>query len=299
MIAAVPLSIVEQAITWAEEGARVVLVTLVAIEGSSSRALGAQMAVTHDGRAIGSFSGGCIEDAIVGEAREVLDAGQGRVVRYGIGSPYIDVRLPCGGGIDLMFTPSPSLDVLRGVRDRLHARQRVTLMIAPDGVGEQGPGFALALSPPLRVLAFGHGEDFTALVQLAHHFGALVEAFSPMERDVDLLQGKGLCATRLTHLTQVPEVVGDDWTAAVFLFHDRDWEEVLLPHVLSRPAFFYGAVGSRRTHAARLERLRAQGVEEETAARIKGPVGLIAATRDPATLAMSVLAEVVEAYVKV
>ena len=111
MIAPHPLAILEQALAWIAQGQRVALVTLVGIEGSTSRGLGSQMAVAEDGRFAGSFSGGCIEDAIVAEARDVLAARTGRTVRYGAGSPYIDVRLPCGGGIDLCFTPDPDARV--------------------------------------------------------------------------------------------------------------------------------------------------------------------------------------------
>ena len=63
-----------------------VLVTLVGIAGSSPRALGAQMVVRSDGDYRGSFSGGCIEAAIVGEARSILRAGESRIVRFGAGS---------------------------------------------------------------------------------------------------------------------------------------------------------------------------------------------------------------------
>jgi len=61
---------------------------------------------------------------------------------------------------------------------------------------------------------------------------------------------------------------------------------------LASPAFYIGAVGSRRTHAARLDALREQGVDEEALGRIAGPIGLIPATRDPSALAVSVLAGV-------
>ena len=107
-----------------------VLVTLTGIEGSTSRALGAQLAVRADGSYLGSFSGGCIEAAVVAEALAVLAEGRGRTVRYGVGSPFIDIRLPCGGGIDLLFTPRPDLAALRRVLESLEARQPAALDVA-------------------------------------------------------------------------------------------------------------------------------------------------------------------------
>ena len=91
-------------------------------------------------------------------------------------------------------------------------------------------------------------------------------------------------------------LVADAWTAIVCLFHDHDWEGPLLAQALGTPAFYVGAMGSRKTHAARLEGLRALGVAEADAARIVSPIGLIPSSRDPETLALSTLCQVVAAY---
>lgn len=299
MIAASPLAILEQALAWAELGETVALVTLVGIEGSASRSLGTQMAVTSSGQSIGSFSGGCIEAAIVAEAQQMLEVGFGRTVRFGLGSPYIDVRLPCGGGIDLLFTPRPSPAVLQDVIDQLRARQSSQLFVSAEGVAGEPPGFALNLFPPLRIVAIGQGEDLSAFVRLAAHFGAEIETKSPQETLVAQLRQQGHAARHLSHLNEFEELAGDPWTAIVFLFHDRDWEDALLPHVISQPALFCGAVGSRRTHAARVQRLRAAGCNEAALARLSGHIGLIPATRDPATLAISILAEIADRYAQV
>lgn len=80
---------------------RCALVTLVSIEGSSPRPLGAQMAVSETGDWVGYLSGGCIERTVVTEALDALALGRNRRVRYGKGSPYIDINLPCGSAIEL------------------------------------------------------------------------------------------------------------------------------------------------------------------------------------------------------
>ena len=293
MIAATPLAILAQALVWLDRGEEVALVTLVGIEGASSRALGAQMAITAAGEAIGSFSGGCIEGAIIAEAQQALARSEGRMVRFGAGSPYIDVRLPCGGGIDLAFTPHPARDVIAGAVADLQARQPVCLHVAPNGVAPDGDGFALRLIPSLRVLAFGQGEDFQAFLRLAHAYGADVEGYTPSAP-----QAKALPAHLLTHAGRAPQVQSDPWTAMVFLFHDRDWEDALLPAMLRLPALFCGAIGSRKTHAARLSRLREMGCEEAHLVALKGHIGLIPATRDPAALAVSILAQIVLEYTR-
>lgn len=277
-----------------------VLVTLVGIEGSSSRAIGTQMAVLADGRHVGSFSGGCIEAAVVAEALAVLrEGGAGRVVRYGSGSPYIDIRLPCGGGIDLLFTPRPDAAVLTEALDLLQRRRPATLALDLHGatVGRHGGGaFLRRYDPPLRLVAIGQGEDLAALARLAAGFGVAVEALVP-DRDLAApVAVPGIVLHRLHTTALLPPIATDPWTAIVFLFHDRDWEEFLLPQALALPGFYHGAIGSARTHRARVAALQAVGVPTPRIAALRGTIGLIPATRDPATLALSILAELVQDY---
>ncbi len=282
LIAARPVDALRLIQRGARDGVDGVLVTLVGIEGSSSRAVGTQMAVLADGRAVGSFSGGCIERTIVAEALDVLAAGHPRTVRYGAGSPYIDVRLPCGGGIDLLFTPRPDHAAIAQVLAQLDGRKPATLQL---GAHTQ------AYVPTLRLIALGHGEDLLALVRLARAYGIQVCAYAPAEEagiDQDVLP--------LTPRPRLPALAGDPWSAVVFLFHDRDWEEFLLPQALDIPAFYHGAVGSSRTHRARIDALRAGGVPHARIDALRGSIGLIPGTRNPAALALSILAELVQDY---
>lgn len=173
------------------------------------------------------------------------------------------------------------------------------MTLSAQGVDRGGPGVRLSLSPPLRIVAFGQGDDLAAFLRLSACFGAALEAHTP---DADLagaLRAEGLSVQHLTQLRALPELAGDDWTAFVFLFHDHDWESAIIPHVLQLPSLFCGAIGSIRTHAARLARLRESGVAQAGLDRLRGHIGLIPATRDPATLALSILAEVGAAYAAV
>lgn len=305
MIATTPVDILRFLAERADEAVPCVLVTLVAIEGGSSRAVGAQMAVAADGRRIGSFSGGCIEDAVVTEALETLDESWGRVVRYGVGSPYIDLRLPCGGGIDLLFTPRPDPAAIGEVLAALDGRCSTALTLDCDRVamaGESlprawdGKSLVHAYQPPLRVIVLGQGEELTAFARLGSAFGAQIDAYTTDDRDTALLTSQGVAVTKLTSRKTLPAIASDPWSAVVFLFHGRDWEEYLLPQAIGLPAFYTGAIGSRQTHSARLEALATAGVSAERIKSLRGHIGLIPATRDPATLALSVLGEIVADY---
>jgi xanthine dehydrogenase accessory factor len=305
MVATTPPDILRFLAARADEGVECVLVTLVAVIGGSSRGVGTHMAVAADGRRIGSFSGGCVEDAVASEALETLRDGWGHVVRYGVGSPYIDIRLPCGGGIDLLFTPRPDPDVIKAAVALLDSRRPAHLRFGCDAVTLEsdlssgvwdGETLTHSYQPSLRIHALGQGEDLTAFTKLADAFGAQVHALCPEAATCAELEAAGVTATHVATRTTLPLATSDPWSAIVFLFHGRDWEEHLLPQALALPAFYHGAIGSRRTHAARLQALQDAGVPQDRIERLRGHIGLIPATRDPATLALSVLGEVVAEY---
>jgi xanthine dehydrogenase accessory factor len=286
---------------------RCVLVTVTDVTGASTRSPGAHLAVSEDGRFAGSISGGCVEAAVVAEAIDVLKADEPRQVRFGAGSPYLDIRLPCGGGVDLMFSP---LEAAFGARalGLLDRRQplRITLPFAgaADVTGTEG-GFSITIGtecvevthiPPLRLALIGHGATVDSLAVLAGASAADVAVLSSDADQIARALERGDTGELLTMPTMSPGFRSDDWTGLVFLFHDHDWEPRLLARMLEQDAFFIGAMGSRKTHADRVEALRALGVAPAAIDRIVAPIGLIPSMRDPETLAVSILAQVVGAY---
>lgn len=308
MIATTPADILRFVQARTGEGRATVLVTLTAIEGSSPRAIGAQMAVAEDGQYAGSFSGGCIEAAVVAEAIGTLADGHARLVRFGAGSPYLDIRLPCGGGIDLLFNPRPDPRAIAEALARHDRREVAELQLSEDGVhpgiwaGERGlvgwnrDSFHVRYLPRLRIVAMGQGEELLALARLGAAFGADIGVVTPDGRALAELEAGGFDAVRLATRTTLPPIATDPWTAILSVFHDRDWEEELLPRALHLPAFYIGAIGSRRTQELRRDALREAGLSEHIRRKLRTSVGLIPATRDPATLALSALSEIVQEY---
>lgn len=307
MITASATDILRFALTRLDNGIATALVTLVGIEGSSPRALGAQMAVAVNGDYVGSFSGGCIEAAVVAEAIASIGDGLPRQVRFGKGSPFIDIRLPCGGGIDLLFAPMPAQAALEVILSR-HERRELSTLCLSDGelfaqrdderdcsTGWRDGAFLVSYPPAMRLLALGQGEELVALARLSDAFGVDVHALSPDARALNQLAEAGIEATRLVARTE-KLFQTDAWTAILFLFHDRDWEEYLLPKALDAPAFFIGAIGSPQTQRARLTKLSDEGVGTVARNRLRTAVGIIPSTRDPATLALSILAQLAEEY---
>lgn len=294
-----------------DAGERVALATVTDVTGSSVRNPGAQMAVSESGAYAGTLSGGCIERAVIGEAQAAIAARAPHCIAYGAGSPVIDIRLPCGGRVDLLFTPLEGTEGIVGdVLSAHNAREAVSLSlpVSADTPPALGPDrqtawsadastFTMRLPPPLRLVIAGHGGTVEALLALAHPMGITCEVLTPEPDIVARLSQDSRVAARLLDTPRdTAGIAGDPWTAFVFFFHDHDWESALLAHALAQPSCYIGAMGSRKTHAERLASLRAMGVSDADAARIVAPIGLIPSSRDPETLALSTLAQVVERY---
>ena len=251
------------------------LCTIVGIEGSFSRRLGAQLAVLPDGSTVGDLADGCLESQL---ATDLVQSASKRVVRYGRGSSTIDFRLPCGGGLDILLDPAPDRVACRSALKTLQSRRPARLSIV---VGEHL--FERTYLPSLKLVVFGEGPEIAAVASLCAAMKINVEVLS---RD-DLTLGE-----------RVANVCYDPWTACLLLFHDHEWELALLEQALASDAFYVGAQGGERARSDRTLALAARGVPEEQIARLTSPVGLLPACKSPRTIALSALSEIVGCYEK-
>ncbi len=260
---------------------------------------GTHMGVAEDGCFAGSLSGGCIENAVVAEALAALAAAAPRQVRFGAGSPYVDIKLPCGGGLDLHFQPLGGPELAEQACAAIAAR--APFSIAVDGEARFVSGWhtgegVFGRWPALRLQIAGHGATVEALAKLAGALELESHVLTPDPRILAMLGGQGFDATRLERTSDTHLLQSDPWTAVVFLFHDHDWEVPLMARALALPHCYLGAMGSRRAHAARCEALAKAGIRAQAIASIKAPLGFFHSSRDPETLALSALGEVVQAY---
>lgn len=291
------------------QGHRVVLVTVMHTTGASVRNPGSHMAVGEDGSYAGSLSGGCIEAAVVAEAREVLRTGATREVRFGAGSPYIDVRLPCGGSVDLRFDEVSDLSLGAHAIKLFDRREPFSLNlgaasgpsigasdVARFGIRHAGENSRISHVPQLKLVLIGHAAAIDTLRDLALASGAEVEVISPDPALLTRSSQRGCDATELVSVTSLPHPSLDRWTGVAVLFHDHDWEPPMLEQALASEAFYVGAMGSRKTHDQRCATLIERGLEPAALERIVAPIGVIPSMRDPETLAISVLAQVVDRY---
>jgi xanthine dehydrogenase accessory factor len=290
------------------EGRSGALVTITGLEGTGARAVGTHMAVLGNGDSAGSLSSGCVEAAIHAEAQAAIGEGGVREIRFGRGSPYIDIRLPCGGGMDVLILPNPAAGPLASAADLLDRRVPARIALGRSGAIAAAPGwraepaewhgedFVLRHLPRLRLSVAGHGAEALGAARLARLYGAEVRLLTPDAVILEAAAVDGVEGSLLVSTGTAPAIEADPWTAILLLFHEHEWETALLAGALAGPAFWIGAMGSRATHAKRCAALAERGVAAADIARIRGPVGLIPATRDPATLALSALAEIAAAY---
>lgn len=280
------------------------LVTLVGIHGAAPRRIGAQMAVSAGGAVAGSFSGGCLDAAVIEEAQRAIADGVSRRVRYGTGSPYVDIVLPCGSGLDLQFDaalPVATVDAIAQAcarRDVFDLRWRDPTQ-PPDCLAPAaatGDELRIRRFPALRLVLAGAGDTLLAMCRQARAADIDVVALSP-DRDLQApLDAIGAVLHVLQAQHALPPLAFDAYTAAITLFHDHDRELPFLQCALASDACLVGAMGSPRAQAQRLEQLQARGLSPATLARLRSPLGLLPRARDPHELAVSILAEAMQAY---
>lgn len=284
---------------------RFAIATLVEVDGSAPREVGAQMLITEEAH-WGFLSGGCIEEDVARHARAAIASGKPRLLRYGEGSPWIDIRLACGSGISVLVEPVAgdeaalaTLIAARAARQTLVWRsdgrtRTATPCAAPPPDGWDGARYTKAFLPPLRLVLVGDDGVALAALALARELGwevALIAPGGPAEPPCPgIAYHTGAPAAAL-------DAIGiDRWSAIAVLTHDREDDERSLAAALASEAFYVGAIGARARLAARLERLRGHGVSAAALARLHAPIGLHGFGKGPRAVALSLVAEVAQAF---
>lgn len=155
----------------------------------------------------------------------------------------------------------------------------------------RGTVFVQTLNPPLRMVIVGAVHITQALAPMAALMGYEVTVIDPRRAFAS--------SDRFPDLRVVVEwpddalraLAPDRRTAVVTLTHDPKLDDPALRAALESPAFYIASLGSKRTHAARVERLKQAGLGDEDIARIHGPAGLAIGARSPAEIAAAILAQ--------
>ena len=156
----------------------------------------------------------------------------------------------------------------------------------------EGSLFLQVFNPPLRMIVVGAVHITQALAPMAALLGYEVTVVDPRRAFASDERFPGVAVDTDWPDDALRRLAPDRRTAVVTLTHDPKLDDPALEVALASDAFYIGSLGSRRTHAARLERLRARGSHEAALARIHGPIGLAIGARSPAEIATAVTAEI-------
>ena len=315
------------AASWISGHQTVAMATVTRTWGSAPRQAGSQMAVREDGAFVGSVSGGCIEGAVIGEAQASLQDGKPRNLKFGVTNEEAwAVGLACGGTIEVNVTPvtrapeRATLTALNKARDQKRAvvlatelqTGRTELIYTDEtasgaladaaktaarhdeSVSVEAEGsswFLTVFNPPLDLAIIGAVHIAQPLARMAALADYAVRIIDPRTAFATEERFPGVA---LSHEWPDEALATKPLTARsaiVALTHDPKLDDPALTVALRSPAFYIGALGSKQTHARRLERLRAAGFSDAELARIHGPIGLRIGARSPAEIAVSVLGE--------
>ena len=300
-----------------QRGEAVALATLVRVEGSSYRRVGARMLIAADGEYAGSISGGCLEAEVVKKAQWLTRSGA-VVERYSTlfdDTAEIPFGLGCGGTVDVLLEPAGTAEFvalmealaasLRGeqrrVRTRLPENGVALGRVVSDGAGMVVAGSELGmesagvfdewLEAPQRLFVFGAGDDAQPMVQMAALLGwnvVVVDGRAQWARKERFPEAsRVVCAGEIAGL----DVGSDD--AVVVMTHSYEQDRMWLAGLLSAAPKYLGLLGARHRSALLVSEVAAQmGWSVERACEgLFAPVGLDLGGDGAEAIALAVIAE--------
>jgi xanthine dehydrogenase accessory factor len=329
-IAADVLVIAEE---WHRAGRDVAIATVVETWGSAPRRAGSHLVVDRGGNFEGSVSGGCVEAAVIGEALEVITHGQPKLIEFGVTDETAwGVGLSCGGRIRI-YVEKVEQPVKAQLLAQLNEarRQRRSALVVTEletgaerlvfeddlsaepyadeirgrfGSGVSGPladarAFVTVSAPQPRFVIVGAVHIAQALVPMANMAGFETTVVDP--RQAFATHERFPEATLFADWPErvLPNINLDSFTALAALSHNPRIDDPALIAGLRAQCFYIGALGSSRSHAKRIERLRTAGIGDSDLARVHGPIGLPIGAQSPAEIAVSILAEAIAALRRV
>jgi xanthine dehydrogenase accessory factor len=297
--------VLRKAVEWLGDNRRVLLATVIQTWGSSPRPVGALAAIRDDGLLVGSVSGGCIEDDLIARNASAERPTLPQRLAYGVDSE--DARrfgLPCGGQLELLLEPAPTLAMLQAVLAAMDRREKIAREIhLPSGrvhivaaqhdaaLADHGDTIIVTHGPRWRLLIIGAAQSSRYLAEIASALDYQVTVCDPRAEYADGWNVPNTLLDRRMPDDLVVAMQPDGQTAVITLSHDPKLDDMALLEALKTDAFYIGALGSKVTNAARRERLGLFDLTSAQIAKLRGPVGLPLGSRTPPEIAVAILAE--------
>lgn len=321
-----PLTVAQQ---WHADGRDVAIATVLETWSSAPRPAGSHLVIDSKGNFHGSISGGCVEEALVAEAGDVIASGKARIVEFGVSDDTArKAGLYCGGHIRIYVERlgttalSAHLQHINAARAARRAVVTVTALDTGDTrLFHEGEAFDPSLGavlvaalrtgksgladidgrsvfinvhlPPPRIVAIGAGHISRALASMAAAADFELTIIDPRGSMLSpsAFGSAHLLVERAEDVFQRTPL--DAFTALAAVSHDPDLDDFPLMTALAAGCFYVGALGGKKSHAKRMARLTERGVEAIALARIHGPIGLDIRASNPAEIAVSILADII------
>ena len=302
------LSVLNSAVNWLKAGHSVAIATVVQTGGSAPRPVGSWLAIRDDGPVAGSVSGGCVEDDLIRRVQtEILTRHTPEMVVYGVSQQEAArFGLPCGGTLRLLVEPKPELVILEKLLEAISTHQiicRTVNLSTGKSILSQGSRhdeffcteqeMRTTYGPRWRLVIIGAGQLslYTADFAIASDFEVIV--IDPREEYAEGLNRNDLIFSKGMPDDVLLEIGVDPHTAVVALTHDPKLDDMALMEALKSPAFYVGALGSRKNTQKRKERLLEFDLNQAQVDKLHGPVGLYIGALTPPEIAVSILAEII------
>jgi xanthine dehydrogenase accessory factor len=283
------------ALAWLAEGRGVAMATVIETWGSAPQPVGSQLLIDAAGNFLGSVSGGCVEAEVVAQAADVIANGAPKDLAFGVEDAAawkvgLAVALITNLATGTWSLAHASGDVGQDLTPALHEAFRCDKSVKLAGI--DGELFINVFNPTPRLIVVGAVHIAQQVVPMARALGHEVivldprSAFATQERFGD---------TRIVREwpdEALPKIGLDARTALIALTHDPKLDDPALISALASDAFYVGALGSRKTHAKRVERLLQAGVPAIDIERIHAPIGLDLGAQGAAEIALSIVAEI-------
>ncbi len=274
-----------RAADWMHHGHAVALATVLKTWGSAPRTAGSFLIVRDDGEFEGSVSGGCVEGDVIVHAQNIMQTGTPELLSFGVSNARAwEVGLACGGEIHILVYPADASTLLAATA-QTSAGHSVEFVLPH----ENAPRLMLDPAPRLAIIGAVHITQF--LAPLARSSGYDVLVIDPRTAFLSVARFPDIATTSDWPDEALAAWRPDAQSAVVVLTHDPKIDDVALAAALRSPAFYIAALGSRKNHAARTERLVAMGFGVSDCQRIHGPAGLDIGAASPAEIAISVMAQ--------
>jgi xanthine dehydrogenase accessory factor len=256
---------------WHLAGRKVALATVMETWGSAPRPVGSHLVIDGEGNFEGSVSGGCVEVDVISAALDIITDGKSRTLDFGVSDEVAwQAGLSCGGSIRILVEKITSADQLERVDKGELPVPRLII------IGAVHITKALSVLAPVAGLDVSIIDPRPAFATEARFAGVSVHACWPDEALADIKL--------------------DRFCAVAALSHDPKIDDFPLIEALKAECFYVGALGSRKTHARRLGRLREAGMTETLLSRIHAPIGLDIGAVGPEEIAVAIVAEVISVW---